>query len=111
MTTWKKEVNDVITARCQLFKSWYFWKVDKCTRASYNTAKHISRRVHNARHKADKVVYENIDHMAFIFRLANQMRKDNIGALGDMLVKNDTRKMSMSDETKQNRWDASQRRV
>ena len=35
----------------------------KCTRASYNTAKRIARRVvHHARHEADKVVYEGIDH-------------------------------------------------
>ena len=49
-----------ITAKRQAFKA---WKAGKCTRASYNTAKHISRRVvHHARHKADKVVYEGIDH-------------------------------------------------
>ena len=39
------------------------WKAGKCTQASYNTAKRISRRVmHHARHEADKVVYEGIDH-------------------------------------------------
>ena len=57
---WNKEVDDAITAKRQAFKA---WKAGKCTRASYNTAKRISRRVvHHARHKADKVVYEGIDH-------------------------------------------------
>ena len=56
---WNKEVDDAITAKRQAFKA---WKAGKCTRASYNTAKRISRRVvHHARHEADKVVYEGID--------------------------------------------------
>ena len=71
---WNKEVDDAIKAKCQAFKA---WKAGKCTRASYNTAKRIARRVvHHARHEADKVVYEGIDHKSSdIFRLANQMRK------------------------------------
>ena len=53
------EVDDAITAKSQAFKA---WKAGKCTRASYNTAKCISRRVvHHASHEADKVVYEGID--------------------------------------------------
>ena len=46
-------------------------------RASYNTAKGSSRCVvHHAPHKADKVVYEGIDHkLSDILRLTNQMRK------------------------------------
>ena len=39
---WNKEVVDAITAERQAFKA---WKAGKCTRASYNTAKRISRRV------------------------------------------------------------------
>ena len=81
------------------------WKAGKCTRASYNTAKRISRRVvHHACHEADKVVYEGIDHKSSdIFRLANQMRKLNVD-VGDKPVKNDTGEMSMSEEAKQNAW-------
>ena len=98
-----KEVDDPLTARSQAFKA---WKVSKCTRASYNTTKHISRRVvHNAGHEADKVVYEGIDHKSSdIFRLANQMRKENVDVVGDKPVKNDTGEMSMSEEAKQNAW-------
>ena len=63
----------------------------KCTRASYNIAKRISRRVvHYARHEADKVVYDGIDHKSSdIFRLANQMRKENVDVVGDKPVKNE----------------------
>ena len=39
-----------------------------------------------------------------IFRLANQMRKENVDVVGDKPVKNDTGEMSMSEETKQNAW-------
>ena len=68
---WNKEVDDAITAKRQGFKA---LKDDKCRRASYNTAKCISRRaVHHARHEADK-------------------------------VKNDAGKMSMSEEATQNAW-------
>ena len=100
---WNKEVDDAITAKRQAFKA---WKAGKCTRASYNTAKRISRRVvHHARHEADKVVYEGIDHKSSdIFRLANQMRKENVDVVGDKPVKNDTGEMSMSEEPKQNAW-------
>ena len=78
----------------------------KCTLASYNTAKRISRRVvHHARHEADKVVYEGIDHKSSdIFCLAYQMRKENVDVVGDKPVKNDTGEMSMSEEAKQNAW-------
>ena len=61
--------------------------------------------VHHARHEADKVVYEGIDHKSSdIFRLANQMRKENVNVVGDKPVKNDTGEMSMSKEAKQNAW-------
>ena len=55
--------------------------------------------VHHARHEADKVVYEGIDHKSSdIFRLANQMRKENVDVVGDKPVKNNTGEMSMSEE-------------
>ena len=98
---WNKEVDDAITAKPQAFKA---WKAGKCTRASYNTAKRISRRmVHHACHEADKVVYVGIDHKSSdIFCLANQMRKENVDVVGDKPVKNDTGEMSMREEAKQN---------
>ena len=37
-----------------------------------------------------------------IFRLANQMRKENVNVVGDKPVKNDTGEMPMSEEAKQN---------
>ena len=97
------EVGDANTAKRQAFKA---WKAGKCTSASYNTAKRISRRVvHHARHEGDKVVYDGIDHKSSdIFRLANQMRKENVDVVGDKPVKNDTGEMSMSEEAKQNAW-------
>ena len=100
---WNNKVDDAITAKRQAFKA---WKAGKCTRASYYSAKRISRRVvHHARHEADKVVYDGIDHKSSdIFRLANQMRKENVDVVGDKPVKNDAREMSMSEEAKQNAW-------
>ena len=54
---------------------------------------------------ADKVVYEGIDHKAFdIFRLANQMRKENVDVVGDKPVENYIGEMSMSMDAKQNVW-------
>ena len=59
--------------------------------------------VHHACHEADKVVYEDIDHKSSdIFRLANQMRKENVDVVGDKPMKNDPGEMSMSEEAKQN---------
>ena len=44
------------------------------------------------------MVYDGIDHKSSdIFRLANQMRKENVDVVGDKPVKkNDTGEMSMS---------------
>ena len=86
---WNKEVDDAITAKRQDFKA---WKAGKCIPASYNTAKRISRRVvHHARHEADNVVYDGIDHKSSdIFCLANQMRTENVDVVGDKPVKNDS---------------------
>ena len=57
------------------------------------------------RHEADKVVYDGIDHKSSdIFRLANQMRKENVDVVGDKPGKNDAGEMSMSEEAKQNAW-------
>ena len=39
-----------------------------------------------------------------IFRLANQMRKENVNVVGNKPVKNDTGEMSISKEAKQNVW-------
>ena len=100
---WNKEVDDAITAKPQAFKA---GKAVKCTRASYNTPKRISRHVvQNARHEADKVVYDGTDHKSSdIFRLANQIRKENVDVVGNKPVKNDAGEMSMSEEAKQNAW-------
>ena len=76
---WRRETwwwnKDAITAKHQAFK---VCKAGKCTCASYNTTKRISRHVvQHASHEADKVVYEGIAHKSSdIFRLANQMRKE-----------------------------------
>ena len=51
------------------------------------------------------MVYNGIDHKSSdIFRLANQMRKENVDVVGDKPVKNDAGEMSMSQEAKQNAW-------
>ena len=61
--------------------------------------------VHHARHEADKVVYEGIVHKSSdIFRLANQMGKENVDVVGNKPKKNNAGKMSMSEEAKQNAW-------
>ena len=52
--------------------------------------------VHHARHEADKVVYEGIDHTSYD---PTQMRKENVD-VGD----NDAWEMSLSEEAKQNAW-------
>ena len=53
--------------------------------------------VHHARHEADKVVYDGIDHKSSdIFRLANQVRKENVVVVGYKPLKNDAGEMSMS---------------
>ena len=96
-------MDDAITAKGQAFNA---WKAGKCTRASYNIAKRISRRVmHHARHEAEKVVYDGNDHKSSdIFHIANQTRKENVDVVGDKPVKNDAGEMSMSKEAKQNVW-------
>ena len=59
------------------------------TKETYCTAKRIARRkVHHAHKDADKALYENIDPKSSeIFRLANQMRRENVDIVGDKPVK------------------------
>ena len=96
-------MGEVNTAKRQAFKA---WKTGKGTRASYDAAKHIARRaVHHARKEADKEVYKNIDPKSSeLYRLANQLRKENADVVGEKLVKNDAGEMSMSDDSKQKAW-------
>ena len=100
---WNEHVGEVITAKRQAFKA---WKSGKGTRASYYVAKRIARRaVHHARQEADKEVYKNIDPKSSeLYRLANQLRKENAYVVGDKPVKNDAGEMSMSDDSKQKAW-------
>ena len=100
---WNEHVGEVITAKRQAFKA---WKTGKGTRASYYAAKRIARRaVHHACQKADKEVYKNIDPKSSeLYRLANQLRKENADVVGDKPVKNDAGEMSMSDDSKQKAW-------
>ena len=61
--------------------------------------------MHHARHKADNLVYESIDHKSpDVFHLANKMRIENVDVLGDKPVKNDAGEMSLMQEAKQNAW-------
>ena len=61
--------------------------------------------LHNARQEADKEVYKNIDPKSSeLYRLANQLRKENADVVGDKPVKNDAGEMSMSDDSKQKAW-------
>ena len=50
--------------------------------------------MHHARHKADNLVYESIDHkLPDDFHLPKEMRKENVDVLGDKPVKNDAGEM------------------
>ena len=73
------------------------------TKEAYDTTNRIARRtVHHARKDADKTVYENIDPKSSeMFRLANQMRRENVDFVGDKPVRNDARGMSLNEEAKQ----------
>ena len=55
-------------------------KLGKGTKYTYCAAKRIARgALHHARKDADRAVYENIDPKSSeIFRLANQMRRENV---------------------------------
>ena len=92
-----------IAAKQKAFKA---WKASKGTRASYDAAKRNARHaVHHAHQEADKKVYENIDPKSSeVYRLANQLRRENTDVVGDKPVKNDAGEMSMSEDSKQKAW-------
>ena len=103
--TWlcNEHVEEVFAAKQQASKA---WKTGKGTRSSYHAVKCIARRaVHHACQEADKKVYKNIDSKSSeVYRLANQLRRENVDVVGDKLVKNDAGEMSMSDDSKQKAW-------
>ena len=60
--------------------------------------------MHHARKEAGKV-YENIDPKSSeVYRLDNQLRRENTDVVGDKPVKNDAGEMSMSEDSKQKAW-------
>ena len=92
-----------IAAKLKAFKA---WKTGNGTRASYDAAKRNARHaVHHAHQEADKKVFENIDPKSSkVYRLANQVRRENADVAGDKPVKNDAGEMSMSEDSKQKAW-------
>ena len=100
---WNEQMGEVITAKRQAFKA---WKTGKGTRALYHAAKCIARSaVHHACQEADNEVYKNIDSKSSeVYRLANQLRKENADAVGDKPVKNDAGEMSMNEDSKWKAW-------
>ena len=61
--------------------------------------------MHHARQEADKKVYKNIDPKSSeLYRLANQLRKENADFVGDKPMKNDAGEMSVNDNSMQNAW-------
>ena len=65
--------------------------------------KRIARReVHHARKDACEAVFENIDSKTYeVFRLANQMRRENADIVGDKPIRNDAEELSLNEEAKQ----------
>ena len=54
-----------------------------------------------AHQEANKKAYENIDPKSSeVYRLANQFREENTFVDGGKLVKNDSREMSVSEDSK-----------
>ena len=100
---WNECMEKAIAAKRKAFKA---WKIGKGTRAPYNAARGIAKHaVHHAGQEADKKVYENIDPKSSeVYRLANQFRRENANVIGDKLVKNDAREISMSEDSKQKAW-------
>ena len=100
---WNEHMEKAIAAKRKALKA---WKIDKCTRASYDAAKRNARyAVHHARQEANKKVFENIDPKSSeVYRLANQFRRENADIVGDKPVKNDAGEMSMSEDAKQKAW-------
>ena len=92
-----------ITTKRKAFKA---WKTGKGTRAVYDAATRTARHVvHHARYEAGTVIYQKIDPKSSeVFRLANQMRKENTDVVGDKPVKNDAGEITMSDDSKQKAW-------
>ena len=94
---WSEEVEGAIVPKRLGFKA---WKAGKGTKEAYCTAKRNARSVvHHANKDADKAVYENIDPKSSqMYRLANQMRRENVDVVGGKPVRNDAAEMSLSEE-------------
>lgn len=99
---WNDSVETAVQEKRRCFKAWK----SGGSRAAYNAAKRVSNRaVYHAISEAEKVVLENIDpKTADIYRLANQMRRDNQDVMGEKPVKNDAGELSLDDEAKKKAW-------
>ena len=79
---WNDLLDTSVKEKSRAFKA---WKAGAGTRAVYDTAKRSARRaVHHAREEAEKGMFENINpHSPDIFRLANQMQRDDEDVVGE----------------------------
>ena len=94
---WNKEVVNAITAKPQAFKAWRLANAYK----HHITLPSASPDVWCTRHATKQTRWSMrvlITSRLHIFRLANQMRKENVDVVGDKPVKNDAGEMSMSEE-------------
>ena len=100
---WNDLVDSAVKEKRRLYKA---WRKGTATRAEYDTAKGAARRaVYHARHEAEKSVFADIDpRSADVYRLANQMRRENADVVGDKPVRNDAGDMSTTEEAKQQAW-------
>ncbi|MCU7898061.1 MAG: hypothetical protein KZQ61_05230, partial [Candidatus Thiodiazotropha sp. (ex Lucinoma aequizonata)] len=99
---WNDLVEKAVREKRRCYKA---WKAGG-SRAEYNAAKRTSNRaVHHARSEAEKVALEKIDPKTTdIYRLANQMRRDNQDVIGEKPVKNDAGELSLDEDAKKEAW-------
>ena len=99
---WNAVVDSAVREKRRCFSVWK----KGGSRADYNEAKRLSNRaVYLAKSAAEKATFDEIDpNGTDIYRLANQMRRENQDVTGEKPVRNDAGELSLDEEGKQKAW-------
>ena len=99
---WTDEVKVVINEKRRL---WKIWKQGG-SKEEYLNAKRVAKRsVYLAKKNAEIRRFSNLQPgLVDIFKIAKQIRKDNVDVIGDKCVKDDSGKLATNDDAKLTAW-------
>ena len=99
---WNEEVKELIAEKR---RAWKLWKHGGDKEIYLNAKRRAKRAVYLAKKNAEASRFSNLKPgLVDIFKIAKQMRKDNLDVVGDKCIKDDSGNLAISDAAKCIAW-------